>query len=183
MNRPKATEAAAGLAWYCVRTQTKHEHIAAARLRSAAVEVFLPRIRFKKPSVRGPVWVTEALFPNYLFAHFDPQLSLRLVRSAAGVVTVVGFGGQWPAVPDAVVAELRAQIGAEELHVIQEALEPGEAVQISGGALHGLAAVVTQVLPARERVRVLLEFLGQQTSVELEANAVLRQESPRGRLL
>jgi len=59
------------LAWFCVRSQPKHEHIAAARLRESGLEVFLPRIRFKKHSVRGPVWVTEALFPNYLFARFD----------------------------------------------------------------------------------------------------------------
>lgn len=179
----KSESAPGGLAWFCVRTQPKHEHIAAARLRSAGLEVFLPRLRFKKPSVRGPVWVTEALFPNYLFARFDPPRSLRLVRSAAGVATVVGFGGHRPTVPDGVVEELRAAVGWEDLHVIHEALEPGDTVQISGGALHGLAAVVTQVRPGRERVRVLLEFLGQQTSVELGTEAVLRQESPRGRLL
>ena len=183
MKPEPAPDPSTTLAWFCVHTQPKHEHIAAARLRSAGLEVFLPRIRFKKPSVRGPVWVTEALFPNYLFARFEPQLSLRLVRSAAGVAAVVGFGAHLPTVPDAVVEELRVQIGREELHIISEALEPGDVVQISGGALHGLAAVVMQVRPSRERVRVLLEFLGQQTSVEVAADAVLRQESPRGRLL
>lgn len=183
MKSESASFPPACLAWFCVHAQPKHEHIAAARLRVEGLEVFLPRIRFKKPSLRGPVWVTEALFPNYLFARFDPYLALRLVRSAAGVATVVGFGGHLPTVPDEVVVALRAQIGREELHVIHEALEPGDAVQISGGALHGLAAVVTQVRPAKERVRVLLEFLGQQTSVELGAEAVLRAESPRGRLL
>lgn len=183
MKPEPAPDPSTALAWFCVHTQPKHEHIAAARLRSAGLEVFLPRIRFKKPSVRGPVWVTEALFPNYLFARFDPYLSLRLVRSAAGVATVVGFGGQRPTVPDGVVEELRAALGRKELHVINEALEPGDAVQISGGALHGLMAVVTQVRPGKERVRVLLEFLGQQTSVELGMKTVLRAESPRGRLL
>lgn len=43
-------------AWFCVRARPKHEHIAAARLREAGLEVFLPRLRFKKGSVRGPVW-------------------------------------------------------------------------------------------------------------------------------
>ena len=170
-------------AWFCVRSRPKHEHIAAARLREAGVEVFLPRIRFKKTSVRGPVWVTEALFQNYLFARFDPQTALRLVRGAAGVSTVVGFGGHLPTVPDAVVEELRAQIGREELHVIPEALMPGDAVQLSGGALHGLTAVVTRVMPAKARVQVLLGFLGQQTSVEVGADAVVREGSPRRKLL
>ena len=183
MKHEPAPDLSPALAWFCVQTQPKHEHIAAARLRSAGLEVFLPRIRFKKPSVRGPVWVTEALFPNYLFARFEPQFSLRLVRSAAGVAAVVSFGAHRPTVPDAVVEELRDQIGREELHVISEALEPGDMVQISGGVLHGLLAVVTQVRSGKERVRVLLEFLGQQTSLEVAADAVLRQESPRGLLL
>lgn len=170
-------------AWYCVRSQPKHEHIAAARLREAGLEVFLPRIRFKKQSVRGPVWVTEALFPNYLFARFDFANSMRLVRHAAGVSTVVHFGTHVPAVPDEVLRELREHIGAEELHVLPETFAPNDRVQVSGGPLHGLVAVVTQVMPAKERVRVLLEFLGQQTSVEVPFEKLVKEDSPRRRLL
>lgn len=169
--------------WFCVRAQPKHEHIAAARLREAGLEVFLPRIRFKKASVRGPVWVTEALFPNYLFARFSLRASLRLVRSAAGVSQVVHFGEEIPAVPDDVVAELRARLGSEELHVIEKNFAPEDRVQIAEGALHGLAAVVTQVMPGKERVKVLLNFLGQQTSVEVDAAALVRENSPREELL
>lgn len=170
-------------AWFCVRARPKHEHIAAARLREAGLEVFLPRLRFKKGSVRGPVWVTEALFPNYLFARFSLHAALRLVRSAAGVSQVVHFGELIPSVPDEVVTELRARLGAEELHVIPENFAPDERVQISGGVMHGLSAVVTQVMPAKERVKVLLEFLGQQTVVEVDLRAVVREGGPREKLL
>jgi transcriptional antiterminator RfaH len=171
------------LAWFCVRSQPKHEHIAASRLREEGLEVYLPRLRFKKNSARGPVWVTEALFPNYLFARFDFRESLRLVRHAAGVSTVVHFGSHVPAVPDEVLRELRAHIGAEELHVLPDTFAPNDRVQISGGALHGLEAVVTQVMPAKERVRVLLHFLGQQTTVEVQAAALVKEDAPRRRLL
>jgi len=170
-------------AWFCVRSRPKHEHIAAARLREAGLEVFLPRLRFKKGSVRGPVWVTEALFPNYLFARFSLGASLRLVRSAAGVSQVVHFGEITPAVPDEVVNELRARLGTEELHVIPENFAPDDRVQISGGVMHGLSAVITQVMPAKERVKVLLEFLGQQTSVEVNAAALVKESGPREKLL
>ena len=54
-------------AWYCVRSQYKHEHIAGAHLRKLdGVTVFCPRIRFKRESRRGVVWVTEGMFPCYL---------------------------------------------------------------------------------------------------------------------
>lgn len=160
-------------AWYCVRSRPKHEHIAAARLREAGIEVFLPRIRFKKPSVRGPVWTTEALFPNYLFARFELHDSLRLVRSAAGVSTVVKFGEHTPAVPEEAIGALRASMGADELRVLSAAFAPNDMVQFSGGALHGLTAVVSEMKPAKERVRVLLDFLGRQTTVEVEAASLV----------
>ena len=169
--------------WFCVRSQPKHEHIAAARLREAGVEVFLPRIRFKKGSARGPVWVTEALFPNYLFARFDWDKSVRLVRHASGVSIVVSFGSNVPRVPNEVIDELRHHVGERELHVLPEEFAPGEEVQISGGAMHGLSAVITQIMPAKQRVKVLLGFLGQQVTVEVENAAVVKSAVPRKRLL
>ena len=71
------------------------------------------------------------------------------------------------------IEELRGQIGAGEVHVVEERLVPGEAVEIESGVLQGLGAVVTRVLPARERVRVLLELLGREANVELP-RSVLR---------
>jgi transcriptional antiterminator RfaH len=167
--------AGAGPAWFCLRTQPKHEHLAAAGLRKEPdVEVYLPRIRFRRSTRRGPVWFTEALFPSYLFARFDLAVSLRRVCHSRGVRGVVHFGERWPIVPEAAVEELRATLGADQVHVIQNELQPGEAVQIAGGVFHGLQAVVTRVMPSRDRVAVLLEFLGRQTAVELPGEAVIR---------
>ena len=167
------------IAWFCLRTQSKHERIAAASLKkNLELEVFLPRIRFKRPARQGPVWVTEPLFANYLFARFALSAHLRRVQSARGVVGVVHFGRHWPAIPDAVIAELRATIGDQELHVIASKFDPGDAVEIAGGAFHGLQAVVTRVMPSKQRVAVLLDFLGRQTMVEL-ADQVLVQENLR----
>lgn len=170
-------------AWYCLRSQPRHEGAAAARLRQEGIEVFLPRIRYQKANARGRVWVTEALFPNYLFAHFDWHLSQRLVRHAPGVSTIVAFGPHVPTLPSAVIASLRESVGTEELRVISQAVAPGDEVRIAGGALQGLSAVVTQVLPARERVRVLLEFLGRQTCVEMAASEVVAEKPVRRGLL
>ena len=171
-------------AWFCVRTQPKHEHIAAAHLQQDTdLEVYLPRIRFKRATRRGPVWFTEALFPSYLFARFDLATSLRRVCHARGVRGVVHFGDRWPLVPETVIAELRAHVGAVQVHVIREELRAGETVQIAGGVFHGLQAVITRVMPSRERVAVLLEFLGQQTTVELPREALIREGDERRRVL
>ena len=50
--------------WYVVRTRQKSEHIAAAHLQKYANldQVFCPRIKFEKATLRGKVWFIEALF-------------------------------------------------------------------------------------------------------------------------
>src|ERR1017187_8865083 len=127
-----------GPAWFCLRTQPKHEHIAAAHLKDDPdVEVYLPRIRFKRATRRGPVWFTEALFPNYLFARFDLAACLRQVCSSRGVRGVAHFGDLWPVLPATVVEKLGASPGASRGEGHSEALQPGEAVQIAGGVFRG----------------------------------------------
>jgi transcriptional antiterminator RfaH len=158
----------------------KREHIAASHLqREAGAEVFLPRIRFQRSTRQGIVWVTEALFPNYLFARFNWRTAFRHVQHARGVAVIVHFGERWPTVPDDVIAELRRALGPDNLHVIPTVLEAGDNVEIAEGAFSGLRAVVTQVMPARDRVRVLLEFLGRQTAVELDARMVIKDSNVR----
>lgn len=172
------------LAWFCVRSQLKREHIAARHLRQMeGVEVVLPRIRFRRGTRQGTVWVTEALFPNYLFARFNWRESLRRVHHAPGVAGVVHFGNRWPTIPDAVIEDLRQLIGAEELHEIPHEFQPGETVRIAGGSFHGLEAVVQRAMPGRQRVAVLLEFLGRQTAVEIAAVSLVRRGSERARIL
>jgi transcriptional antiterminator RfaH len=171
-------------AWFCVRSQPKHEHIAAAHLaKDPEIEVYLPRIRFKRATRRGPVWFTEALFPNYLFVRFDLSDNLRKVCHARGVRGVVHFGHRWPVVPDSAIAELRLALGGEQVHSIPEKLQLGEAVRIAGGAFDGLRAIITRVIPSRERVAVLLEFLGRQTTVEVPEEVLIREMDERKLIL
>lgn len=166
--------------WFCLHSQPKREHIAARHVSQlAGVETFLPRIRFRRARRQGPVWVTEALFPNYLFARFSWPTHVRSVRHAPGVSDVVHFGSRWPAIPDEVMQELRARFADDSAYVISNSLAAGDDVEISGGAFHGLAGVITRVMPARERVAVLLEFLGRQTAVEIPTVSVIKRADAR----
>ncbi len=166
--------------WFCLRSQPKHEHIAAAHLKAMeGVGVFLPRVRFQRTTRQGLVWVTEALFPSYLFARFDWHASLRQVQAARGVSGVVHFGARWPVIADGVIADLKQAFGAEELHVISTVLQPGDSVEIAEGAMRGLRAVVSRVMPSRERVAVLLEFLGRQTTIEVPASFIVKEGNVR----
>ena len=170
------------LAWFCLRSQPKHEHIAAARLREEGIEAFSPRIRFKRATRRGPSWFTEALFPSYLFARFDWHSSLRIVHHTSGVAGVVHFGEKWPTIPDAEIKQLQEQFGNLEVHVINPELVPGDTVKIATGAFQGLSAVVSQIMPSTERIKVLLEFVGRQTAVEINSSALISETAARQKL-
>jgi transcriptional antiterminator RfaH len=163
-----------GLQWFCVRSQPKHEHIAAANLRrNLGLDVVSPRMRFRRPTVRGAVWVTESIFPNYLFARFDRAQMLRDVQHTFGVSGIIHFGVHWPTIPDVMIEELRAFAG-EQVRVMEEELKPGDEIQMAGGAFHGLTAVVHRVMPAKARVALLLNFLGRETQVDVDLAAVVR---------
>src|SRR5258708_23101161 len=102
-------------AWYCLRSQPKHEHIAAAHVRILeGVTVFCPRIRFKRATRQGIVWVTEAMFPGYLFARFElAKIHLR-VRYAHGVSGIVRFADRYPTIDEEALAQLRHLTGTSE---------------------------------------------------------------------
>jgi len=162
------------VAWYCLHAQPRHESIAARALRQREdIEVFCPRIRYRRARAGGQMWMTEALFPGYLFARFDLPTRQREIGHAHGLRGIVHFGGLHPSVPDSVIDQLRLSLGEEELTEVSSDPKPGDDVILTGGALHGLQAVVTQYLPARERIRVLLEFMGRQMEFELPAKSAL----------
>jgi len=144
-----------------------------------AVGVFLPRIRFQRNTRQGLAWVTEALFPGYLFARFDWHDSLRKVQAARGVRGVVHFGARWPVLEDRLIEDLKQAVGADELHVIAATLRPGDEVEIAEGAMRGLRAVVSRVLPGRARVQVLLDLLGRQTTIEVPRHLVVKEGDVR----
>ena len=170
------------LPWYCLRSQPKHERIAALHLRKlAGIEVFAPLVRFERPSARGrgKTWVTEAMFPSYLFARFDLAVRAREIRHAHGIRGIVQFGGDYPAVPAELVAQLQSSIDDGEVAVLSSEPAPGQEVTITGGALERVRALVTSYQPARERVRVLLTFLGREIEAELPAAAVVGRNPRR----
>jgi len=173
----------AKIGWFCICTHPKHEHIAAAHLRKMEeIEVFLPRIRFKRAMRNKPVWVTEALFPGYLFARFNWETSMRRIHYTSGIRSIVHFGKSFPVIPTKIIEDLKRVIGSSELHTISEDLSPGDAVQISHGTLRGLNAVVSRVMPGHQRVAVLMELLGQQTMIELNASSLIKEAPERSTL-
>ena len=166
--------------WYCVHAKPKCEHLAAAALRSLpGVEVFCPRIRFQKSTTRGKVWFVEALFPGYLFARFLPQESVRAVRHAQNVIRIIEFGGNPVPLPEKVILDLMEEMKHTEMREITSTIKVGDVVQLTEGPMRGLSGIVERMLSGAERVRILLDFLGRQSVIEVTSDKLLHETPPR----
>lgn len=162
------------ISWYCLKSRPKHEGLAAAHLRQMhGVEVFCPRLRFKRPTVRGARWFEEAMFPGYLFARFNFVERHKEVGYAMGVSGILRFGGRYAAVSEDIVATLRNHTNDTQVAVIEPTIREGDSVTIVAGAMTGIVGIVTHFLSGRERVRVLLDFLGREMHADVDKSCVL----------
>jgi transcriptional antiterminator RfaH len=170
--------------WFCVRTQTKREHIAAKHLREIeGVEVFCPRIKYRKATRRGKIWWLEPLFPGYILAKFNLQDMERAVTFCQGIRGLVRFGSEIPHVPETFVTSLIEQVrlqsdDEQELITISPSLSIGDEVEVANGPFQGMKGTIQDIAPATERVKVLLEFLGQVQPVNLDLFSILLPNKP-----
>jgi transcriptional antiterminator RfaH len=166
--------------WFCLKARPKREHIAAACLRqNSKVEVFCPRVRFRRRTNRGPVWFIEPMFPGYLFARFEYLTFHRRVRQGPGVSGFVQFGDRLALLPDELISEIKARMGKDELVEINQGLQPGQNVHIIQGPFQGLEVLVTRVIAARDRVEILIEWMGRSLRAETSVADVAPLTRPR----
>jgi transcriptional antiterminator RfaH len=163
-------------AWYCARTKPKHEHLVAANLtRNLGLEVFNPRLKLERSTRRGVVRVVESLFPCYIFVRCDVEQKADEIRYVSGMSSLVRFGDKIAVVPEEVIGELAECFETDEPLPVEDQLNSGTEVTVAGGAFLGFNGVVLRVLPAKQRVQVLLDFLGRATVAEVD-RTVLRTE-------
>ena len=159
--------------WYCVRSQPKKERLAAAQITALyGLETFAPRIRFRRKTVRGAIWFEEAMFPGYLFVRCNLSAHKRAVAAAPGVLHIPQFNGRVASLSDEVIETLRSELDQTECRVAMQALAAGDQTTILSGSMMGLQVEVIQVMPAEERVRVLIDLLGRAVEVEFPTEAL-----------
>lgn len=154
--------------WYLAYTKPQQERVAEENLLRQQFNVRLPLVR---KVVRRQVSL-EPLFPRYIF--FQPssdQQSLSPVRSTLGVSTIVRFGMELATITQArcdqimAFAKVQQEGGLESLLGVQ-GIKSGQKVLIQSGPFAGLEGLVSAV--AKDRVLVLLSFLGKEQSIGLQ---------------
>lgn len=168
--------------WYCLRSQIKRERVAAEHLRQLGdIEVFAPRIRYRKSTARGRIWWEEPLFPGYVMARFDLDQHRRQVCHCTGVSGLVSFGRDVPSIADEFIKQLRSELAAHDANDTVTAsplIEIGDDVRVGDGPLRGMSGTVVEVMPSTQRVRILLEFLGESRAMDLDVLSLVLPRRP-----
>ena len=165
------------LRWLAVRTKSRQETLARENLERQNFETYLPRLQLRKRRRNKWTEVVEPLFPGYIFVHVDPdQTSITPIRSTLGVNGIVRFGNALVPIPDDVINFLKQSEQPDTgHHQSDKALfKKGDGVQIVEGPFTGLQGIY-QMDKGEDRVMILIEILGRQSSVAIKLDGVARR--------
>jgi transcriptional antiterminator RfaH len=155
--------------WFLAQLKPNSAHIAERNLKRQGYRTFLPMEEQTAP--RGGKFVTamKPLFPGYIFVAFDAARGLwRSVNSTYGVTRLVSFGRDPAAVPQELVAQLMERCDSSGKLQPVELPAPGDQVTVTSGPFANFVAEVERI-SADQRVWVLMELMGAQTRVSVDA--------------
>lgn len=167
-----------GTAWYVLHTKPKRETAVYSYLKTQGIEVFYPSVKVKPVNPRAST--IRPYFPRYLFVHADlDEVGISALQWVPNAIGLVQFDGIAAAVPDSLVITLKKRL--EEIKaaggLALDGLAPGDAVRITQGPLAGYDALFDMRLTGTERVQVLLEMLGRQVRVQVDAGAIEKKKT------
>ena len=146
-------------AWYLIRTKAGKERWVRDQLRTILPEVFLPLLRGKSPRWGRMSTTITALFPCYVFARFDLQLSYFDVKYLPGVRGIVSAGADPLVVPTGIITEIRRRGTDDIVEIREKPFGSGERVVVVDGPFRGFEAVFDRYLSGPERVAILLSAI------------------------
>lgn len=155
--------------WYALRSKPRKEEVVWRQLHTQGFEVFFPRLRVNPVNPRARK--LRAYFPGYLFVKADlDEVGISIFQWMPHGIGLVQFGGEAAVVPENLIYAIEKRV--EEISKaggeVLEGLQPGDTVRINEGPFRGYEAIFDARLPGNERVRVLLELLGNRRRVPVE---------------
>jgi transcriptional antiterminator RfaH len=158
--------------WYLIQTKLNKEEEVQSFLSTKGIETFDPlmetfRIKDGKESKK-----LIPLFPTYLFGKFDVEQDYSLIRWARGVKKILSFGGYPTPVSEAIVELIRQRTDADGIVKRISSFVPNETIKIRSGPLKDLLGIFERWDSDRERVRILLNVIGYQPTVELHFSMI-----------
>jgi transcriptional antiterminator RfaH len=151
--------------WGCLQIEHRRAQLALSYLALKKFETYYPRIQIQRRVGRNIGTRTEPLFRGYSFVRIFEQW--HEAHWAPGVISLILDGERPARVPDQIIDRIKAQ-EVNGLVVLPKVpgLKRGDKVRIVHGALIGNLAIY-EGMRGRQRVEVLLTFLGSQQRITL----------------
>ncbi len=112
--------------------------------------------------------VERRVFPGYILVNMIlSEESWYVVRNTPGVTGFVGMGNQPTPLRPEEVAQILKRMEAEAPR-IKVTFKPGERVRIVDGPFNDFRGTVDEIDMERAKVRVMVNFFGRETPVELD---------------
>jgi len=153
--------------WYLIKTKSRQEHVAIKNLENQDYSTYCPTVTIKNKHI--------VLFPGYLFIYLDKEKeNWSPIRSTKGVSNFVRFGLNFAQVPDTVIKFLKSNehIHKEKFNNLKS-FKLGDKIQITDGVFKNCVAIFNSSKP-HERVVLLMNILGQQQSITIKQESVIR---------
>ncbi len=161
--------------WNVVSTAPSTELKVCRFLALHGLESYAPEFRQHRRTRPGSVrdgrhhWV----FPGYVFFRAPAGFSAwHVVHWAPGVRQLLRSGTGPAEMHDAVLEELRQRLAITRPRHLGAEFRPGQRVRVEGGALAMIDAIFDRCLEAPDRVRILVQLLGRQVPVDIDATVL-----------
>ena len=162
------------ISWFVAHTQPLKENVAKQHLLDQEFEVYLPIFKKIRRHARKVEEVSAPLFPRYLFVGMDLENSRwRSVNGTRGVSYLLMSDDHPAVVPGEIIENLKSQENETGLVPATSLIlfAKGDKVRILDGSFKDQIAVF-ETLDNKQRVQLLLNFLGRETKISLPYYAV-----------
>ena len=161
-----------GLKWFVVQSKPREEERAFHYLREKGFDTYLPRIEVVSVRKFNNVKSEKPLFPGYLFCRFTKEDDiLAQVRWTRGVKKLLPESVDPFPVEDEVVKAIQS-LQEKDGVIRKQQLERKDRIRITRGAMKDILGVFDHWSSDQGRVKVLLNFINYQASVELHHSLI-----------
>lgn len=166
-----------GRAWYVVHCYSGYENkvrhnleqrIESMGMKDKIFDVVVPTEEEIEVREGKRKTIERRVFPGYILVNMIlTEESWYVVRNTPGVTGFVGMGNQPTPLRPEEVAQILKRMEAEAPR-IKVTFRPGERVRIIDGPFNDFRGTVSEIDMERAKVRVLVNFFGRETPVELD---------------
>ena len=156
--------------WFALQVRTRWEGSTAVLLSGKGYQTFLPTYKTRKRWKGTAREVDSALFPGYVFCHFDAQKRLPILVTP-GVISVVGQGRIPLPVDDGEIAAIQTIVSSGFRAEPWPYLEIGQRIRIEQDVLQGLEGILIN-FKGNHRIVVSVSLLRRSVALEIDRSCV-----------